>query len=67
MTPGPFDADGAGGGAAAEAMAAALVVSVPAEVGVEGGIVQAIAARRNSTAPRAGSHIGVLGSGKGWS
>jgi len=62
--------DGAGGGgAAALTVPAAIVASpvCPVVLGVEGDIVQAMAAVRKSTAPRAGSHIGVVGSGRGWS
>jgi hypothetical protein len=56
---------GGGGAADAVAVAAASVVSAPVPLGVEGDIVQTTAARRKSAAPRAGSHMGVFGSGRG--
>lgn len=55
-------ADGAG--CAGTAATAAIAASLP-PLGADGDIVQAMAAVRKSTAPRAGSHIGVLGSGRG--
>jgi hypothetical protein len=55
---------GAGGGAAADAEAAVVVVS--ASSGVDDGVAaHQIATVRKRTAPTAGSHIGVFGSGKG--
>jgi hypothetical protein len=58
-----FAAVGAGGGVAAADADAAVVVVVPSSV--EGVAAHQIAAVRKRTAPTAGSHIGVFGSGRG--
>jgi hypothetical protein len=55
----------AGGGVAALAVAEAAVVVVVVPSSVDGVAAHQIAAVRKRTAPTAGSHIGVFGSGRG--
>jgi hypothetical protein len=55
------------GGGAALAEAAAKVVCDALLSGVDGVAAHQLAALKKRNAPRAGSHIGVWGSGRGWS